>query len=109
MMDDLIHVERSLQMVNTNVRMMPTNPSISQHKEMHIFDPYRNSTGTYCMQRRHQSRLCKNKNHPRLETPSQSKAGQSVIRTYDLLQNIHLQLCFDYRSVVTIVKEIQIL
>ena len=91
-MDNILHAERSLQMAKTNVGEVPTNLAFTQHKEMHLFDPYRNSIGTYCMQRRHQSRLCKNKNHPQLKDSSEPKTGQSVIRAYGLLQKIHSSL-----------------
>ena len=59
---------------------------------MHIFDPYRNSIGKYCMQRRHQILLRKNKNNPRLKTSSECKTSQSVIRAYGLLQKLHSSL-----------------
>ena len=59
---------------------------------MHLFYPYRNSIGTYCMQRRHQSWLRKNKNHPQLKTSRESKTSQSVIRAYGVLQKIHSSL-----------------
>ena len=65
---------------------------LSLNIKMHIFNPYRNYTGTYCMQRRHQSRFRKIKNHSRLETSSQSKTSQSLIRSSRLLQEIHSSL-----------------
>ena len=59
---------------------------------MHLFYPYRNYIGTYCVQRRHQSWLRKNKNHPQLKTSSEPKTSQSVIRAYGVLQKIHSSL-----------------
>ena len=48
-------------MAKTNVGKMSTNPAFTQYKEMHLFNPHRNSTGTYHTQGRYQSQICKNK------------------------------------------------
>ena len=69
-------------MVNSYAQMMSTNPVISQYKEMHLPNPYRNTTRAHCMQRRHQGRLCKNKYYPQLETTGESKTCQGIAGTY---------------------------
>ena len=51
-------------MAKAHVGTMSTNPTISEHKEMHIPDSYRDTIRTHRMQRMHQGRLCKNKNYP---------------------------------------------
>ena len=55
-------------MAKAHVGMMATNTTISEHKETHISIPYRDTIRTHCMQRRHQGRICKNKNYPRPKT-----------------------------------------
>ena len=72
-------------MVKAHVGMLPTDPVISQYKEMCLLNPYRYSTRTYHIQRRYQSQLCKDKNYPRLKTTSEPKTGQSTVRTHRLL------------------------
>ena len=89
LLDDLIHIERSLKMAKNYVTMMPINTTISEHKEVHISNPYRNITRTHCMQRRHKGWLWKNKDHSRLKTTSESKTGQSITRTHRILQEIY--------------------
>ena len=41
-------------MAKAHVGTMPTNPAISEHKEMHIPKSYRDTIRTHFMQRRHQ-------------------------------------------------------
>ena len=84
-MDNILHVERSLQMAKAHVGMMPTNPAISEHKEMHILSSYGDTIRTR-MQRRHQDRLCKKKNYPRLKTTGEPKTSQGTTRSYMILQ-----------------------
>ena len=62
-------------MVKAYVGMLPTDLVISQYKEMHILNPYRNPIRAYRMQGRYQSRLSKNKNHSRLKTTSEPKTS----------------------------------
>ena len=88
-MDNILYVERSLQMAKAHVGMMTKNPAISEHKEMHIPNCYRDTIRTHCMQRRHQGRLCKDKNYPRPETSSKSKTGQGIAGTHGILQKIY--------------------
>ena len=88
-MDDLLHVEISLKMAKGHAGTMPTNPVISQHKEMHLPNPYRNTIREHCMQRRNQSRLCKNKDYPQLETTGESKTGQGTVGPYWILLKIY--------------------
>ena len=76
-------------MAKAHVGMMATNLAISEHKEMHIHNFYRNTTMAHCMQRRYQSRLCKDKYYPRLETTGESKTGQGTSRTQWILQKIY--------------------
>ena len=72
-------------MDKAHVGTMTTNPTIYENKEMHISNPYRDTIRTHCLQRRHQGRLCKNKNYPRLKTTSEPKTGHSIVRTYRVL------------------------
>ena len=76
-------------MVKAHVGMMPTNPVISEHQEVHISDPYRDIIRAHCMQRRHQGQLYKDKNYPRLETTSEPKTSQGTTRTHGILQEIY--------------------
>ena len=61
-MDNILYAERSLQMDKAHVRIIATNPTISEHKE-NISNPYRDTIRTHCMQRRHQGRLCMQRRH----------------------------------------------
>ena len=79
-------------MAEPNVGKMSTNPTFTQYKEIYIFGPHRNSTGKYRMQRRYQSQLCQNKDHPRPKNPSKPKTSQSAIGTYEILYKIHSSL-----------------
>ena len=88
-MDDILYAERSLQMAKAHVGMMTINPVISEHKEMHIPNSYRDTIRAHCMQRRHQGRLYKIKNYPRLETTSEPKTSQGTTWSYRILQEIH--------------------
>ena len=65
-------------MAKAHVGTMATNPSISEHKEMHILNSYRNTIREHCMQIKHQGQLCKDKDYPRLETTSEPKASQGT-------------------------------
>ena len=94
-MDDILYVERSLQMDKAHVGMMPTNPSISEHKEMHIPNSYRDTIRTHCMQRRHQGRLCKNKYYTLLKTTSEPKTILGTTWSYRTLQEIY-EILFRY-------------
>ena len=60
-------------MDKAHVGTIPTNLVISEHKEKHIPKSYRDTIRTHCMQRRHQGRICKNKNYPRLKPPVNPK------------------------------------
>ena len=60
-------------MAKAHVGMKPTNPVISEHKEMHIPNSHRDTIREHCMQRRHQGQLCKDKDYPRLETTNEPK------------------------------------
>ena len=75
--------------------MILTNPAISEHQEVHISDPYRDTIRTHCLQRRHQGRLCKNKNYPRLKTTGEPKTSQGTTWSYRILQEIH-KILFRY-------------
>ena len=88
-LDNILYAERSLQMAKAHVGTMLTNPAISEHKEMHISNPYRDTIMTHCLQRRHQSRLCKNKNYPWLKTTSEPKTSQGTTWSYRILQEIY--------------------
>ena len=79
-------------MVKDYTGMLPTYSVISQYKEMHIINPYKNSTREYCMQGRYQIRLCKDKNYPPLKITNEPKTGQSIVRTYRVLFKIHSAL-----------------
>ena len=72
-------------MAKDDAGTLPTNLAVYQHKEMHIPNPYRNTTKAHCMQIRRQGRICKNKDYPRLETTGESKTGQGTIGTYWIL------------------------
>ena len=76
-------------MAKGHVGTMPTNPTISEHKEMHIPNSYRDTIRAHCMQRRNQGQICKDKNYHRLETSSKSKIGQGIARTHGILQKIY--------------------
>ena len=65
-------------MAKAHVGTMLTNPVISEHKEMHIPNSYRDTIRAHCMQRRNQGRLCKNKNYPRLKATSEPKTSQGT-------------------------------
>ena len=82
-------------MAKAHVGMMPTNPAISEHKEMHIPNSYRDTIRTHCMQRRHQGRLCKNKNYAQLKTTGEPKTSQGTTWSYRILQKIH-KILFRY-------------
>ena len=56
---------------------------------MHIFNPYRDTIRTHRLQRRHQGRLCKDKDYPRLETTSEPKTIQGTTWSYRILQEIY--------------------
>ena len=77
------------------VRTMQTNPTISEHQEVHISDPYRDTIKTHCLQRRHQSWLHKNKNYPWLKTIGEPKTSQGTTWSYRILQEIH-KILFRY-------------
>ena len=72
-------------MAKAHVGTMLTNPTISEHKEMHIPNSYRDTIRAHCMQRRHQGRLCKDKDYPRLETTSEPKTSQGTTQTHRIL------------------------
>ena len=72
-------------MVKAYARTLLIDLVISQYKEMHIINPYRNPIREYCMQGRYQSTLCKDKNYPRLKTTSEPKTGQITVRPYRVL------------------------
>ena len=73
-------------MAKDHARTMSTNPVISEYKEIHIRNSYRDNIRAHCMQIRHQGRICKNKDYPRLESISESKIGQGTTGTYWILQ-----------------------
>ena len=52
-MDNILYAEISLQMAKAHVGRMSKNPAISEHKEMHIYNPYRDTIRTHCLQRWH--------------------------------------------------------
>ena len=76
-------------MAKAHVGMIPTNPAISEHKEMHILNSYKDTIRTHCMQRRHQGQICKNKDYPRLETTSEPKTSQGTTWSYRIFQEIY--------------------
>ena len=92
LLDNILYAERSLQMDKAHVGTMLTNPTISEHKEMHIINSYRDTIRTHCMQRRHQGRLCKNKNYSRLKTTNEPKISQGTTWSYRILQEIYKTL-----------------
>ena len=65
-------------MVKAYSGTLPTDPVIPQYKEMYLFNPYRYSARRYCMQIWYQSRLCKDKNYPRLKTTNEPKTIQGT-------------------------------
>ena len=76
-------------MAKAHVGTMLTNPTIFEHKKMHIPNSYRDTIRTHCIQIRHQGRLCKNNNYPRLKTNSEPKKSQGTTWSYGILQEIH--------------------
>ena len=76
-------------MAKAHVGTMMTNPTISEHKEMHIPNSYRDTIRENCMQRRHQGRLRKNRYYPQLETTSEPKTSQGTTWSYRILQEIY--------------------
>ena len=72
-------------MDKAHVGMMPTNLTISEHKEVHISNPYMDTIRTHCMKRRNQGQICKNKNHPRLKTTNKPKTSPGTTWPYRIL------------------------
>ena len=96
-------------MAKAHVGMMPKNTAISEHKEMHIPNSYRDTIRTHCMQRRHQGQLCKNKNYPRLKTTSEPKTSQGTTWSYMILQEIHkILLKYDISTGITIKRRSEV-
>ena len=93
-------------MAKSHVETMPTNSTISEHKEMHIPNSYRDTIRTHCMQRRHQGRICKNKNYPRLKTTSEPKTSQGTTFSYMILQEIYEILLRYHLSIGRTIKVI---
>ena len=88
-MDDTLYAEISLQMAKAHVGTLTTNLAISEHKEMHIPNSYRDTIRAHCMERKHQGRLCKDKYYPQLETTSEPKTSQGTTWTHRILQEIY--------------------
>ena len=87
-------------MVKAQVGTMPTNPASSEHQEVHIFDPYRDTIMEHCLQRRNQGQLCKNKNYPRLKTTSEPKTSKGTTWSYRIFMRYYSDMTYPLEELV---------